>query len=47
MNPARYFLRGVAFSALRGGRLSSRYVAVLAGRAIGSFIVSLFLGSRG
>ena len=46
MNPARYFLRGVAFSALRSGRLTGRYVAVLAGRAIGGFIVSLFTGSH-
>lgn len=46
MNPVRYFLRALAFSALRSGRISSRYAWVLVGRAIGGFIVSLFLGSH-
>ena len=46
VNPFRYFLRALAFSALRGGRLRGRYIAVLAGRADGGFIVSLFTGSH-
>ena len=43
MSPVRYFMRALAFSALRGGRLSGRYVGVLAGRAIGGFIASLII----
>ena len=41
MNPLRYFLRAVAFSALRGWPLRARYVGVLAGRAIGGCVASL------
>ena len=41
MNPLRYFLRALAFSALRGYRIRGRYVSVLAGRAIGGWLLSL------
>ena len=44
MNPVRYFLRALAFSALRGWPLRARYVGVLAGRAIGGYLASLLAG---
>lgn len=43
MNPVRYFLRALAFSALRGGRIRGRYALVLAGRAIGGWVVLVML----
>lgn len=43
MNPLRYFLRAIAFSALRGP-IRLRYVGVLAGRAIGGWLVALLTG---
>lgn len=43
MNPLRYFLRTLAFSALRSGRISGRYACVLAGRAIGGCVAALIL----
>lgn len=46
MNPLRYFLRAVAFSALRGARIRARYVGVLVGRAIGGWIAYRLLRRR-
>lgn len=46
MTALRYFLRALAFSALRGGRISARYAWVLAGRAIGGWIAGALLGRR-
>lgn len=43
MNPLRYFLRALGFSALRGP-IRLRYVGVLAGRAIGGWFAALFMG---
>ncbi len=43
MNPLRYFLRAIAFSAFRG-RIRLRYVGVLAGRAIGGWLAALLMG---
>lgn len=43
MNPVRYFLRALAFSALRGGRVRGRYALVLGGRAIGGWLIALTL----
>jgi hypothetical protein len=37
VNPLRYFLRALAFSALRGWPIRLRYVGVIAGRAIGGW----------
>ena len=45
MNPLRYFLRALAFSALRG-RIRGRYVGVLTGRAIGGWVAAVLLGRR-
>lgn len=44
MNPFRYLLRALAFSALRGYRIRGRYVGVLTGRAIGGWLASRLLG---
>ena len=43
MNPLRYFLRSIAFSALRGP-VRLRYLGVLAGRAIGGWLATLIMG---
>ncbi len=43
MNPFRYLLGSIAFSALRGYRIRGRYVGVLAGRAAGGWLASLLL----
>jgi hypothetical protein len=41
VNPLRYFLRALAFSALRGRRIRTRYALALAGRAIGGWLAAL------
>lgn len=46
VNPLRYFLRALAFSALRGRPIRARYAWVLAGRAIGGAVVARILGSH-
>lgn len=43
MNPLRYLLRAIAFSALRGP-VRLRYLGVLAGRAIGGWFAARILG---
>lgn len=45
MNPLRYFLRALAFAALRGS-IRGRYVGVLAGRAVGGCIAHYLTGRR-
>lgn len=45
MNPARYFLRAMAFSALRGP-IRLRYAGILAGRAIGGWLAYWLLSRR-
>lgn len=46
MNPLRYFLRALAFSALRGWRIRPRYIGTLAGRAIGGWLAFRLFGHR-
>lgn len=46
MNPLRYFPRALAFSVLRGCPIRARYIAVLAGRALGGWIACRLLGRR-
>lgn len=41
MNPLRYFLRSLAFSALRGYRVNPRVLGIVAGRSLGGFLVAL------
>ena len=43
MNPLRYFLRAIAFAALRGP-MRPRYVGVVAGRAIGGWLAARLIG---
>lgn len=43
MNALRYFLRALAFSALRGWPIKARYVGVIAGRAIGGWVARKLL----
>jgi hypothetical protein len=43
MNPLRYFLRALAFSALRGP-IRARYLGILAGRAIGGWLAYALIG---
>ena len=43
MSPLRYFLRALAFSALRGRPIRARYAWVLVGRAIGGCVAALIL----
>lgn len=47
MSALRYFLRALAFSALRGWPVRARYVGILAGRTIGGWIAYRLLGRRG
>lgn len=47
MNPLRYFLRALAFSALRGWPIRARYACVLAGRAIGGWFASMGTRRKG
>jgi hypothetical protein len=46
VNPLRYLLRALAFSALRGWPVRARYVGVLAGRAVGGWLAAVILGRR-
>lgn len=46
MNPLRYFLRALAFSALRGWPVRTRYVGVLAGRSLGGWLAYWLIGRR-
>jgi hypothetical protein len=46
MNPLRYFLRSIAFSALRGWPIRARYVGVLAARAVGGWLAYRLIGRR-
>lgn len=45
MNPVRYFLRAISFSALRGP-IRLRYIGILAGRAIGGWFAFWLIGRR-
>jgi hypothetical protein len=46
LNPLRYFLRAVAFSALRGWPIRLRYVGMIAGRALGGWLAYRLIGRR-
>jgi hypothetical protein len=45
MNPLRYLLRSIVYAALRGP-IRMRYLGVLAGRAIGGWLVSSLMPRR-
>jgi len=45
MNPLRYFLRSIAYAALRGP-IRLRYLGVLAGRALGGWLAYSLLRRR-
>lgn len=45
MSPLRYFLRSIAYAALRGP-IRLRYLGVLAGRAIGGWLAYCLMPRR-